>query len=323
MTTTPHRRGVTLVELLVVIAIIGVLVAMILPAVQSARESARRVSCANNLKQLGIGMLHHHTSQNAFPEGIASPKPQVKNGDCFGTWQMPILPYIEQEQLWLAYRNYADKDGTAMRFDHATNVAATTGAFIPSLRCPSDTTSARSTGETRHNYGVNCGTTGLGGLNKSYSSGYAPVETLSGVALNGTPFEQGTGRTLTWIIDGASSTLLAGELVAGQRNDLRGLTWYGTTMGFWTYLRPNDSAPDQLWWDPLSATGKALCDSAAPNPPCTGPSSNPTLASRSRHVGGVTVVMCDGRVQFIADDIALSIWRNLSTARGREVIGDY
>src|SRR3954451_10032584 len=93
-----HRKKLafTLVELLVVIAIIGVLVALLLPAVQAARESARRSQCTNNLKQLGVAMQNYHDAKRQLPLGNIS--------CCWGTWQMLILPYIEQQQLGALYQ---------------------------------------------------------------------------------------------------------------------------------------------------------------------------------------------------------------------------
>src|SRR5690606_35055698 len=85
------RPGFTLVELLVVIAIIGTLVALLLPAVQAAREAARRSQCVNNLKQLGTSMQNYHDTYRELPKGNVS--------CCWGTWQMAILPFIEQTQL--------------------------------------------------------------------------------------------------------------------------------------------------------------------------------------------------------------------------------
>src|ERR1700754_2125242 len=86
-----RQNGFTLVELLVVIAIIGVLVALLLPAIQAAREAARRSQCVNNLKQLGIAMQNYHDTNGELPKGTVS--------CCWGTWQMSILPFIEQAQL--------------------------------------------------------------------------------------------------------------------------------------------------------------------------------------------------------------------------------
>src|SRR5690349_6909248 len=90
-----RHQGFTLVELLVVIAIIGILVALLLPAIQSAREAARRSQCVNNMKQLGIAMANYHDVRKKLPIGSWS--------CCWGTWQMSILPFIEEQQLFDQY----------------------------------------------------------------------------------------------------------------------------------------------------------------------------------------------------------------------------
>src|ERR1700759_3805466 len=98
-----RRSGFTLIELLVVIAIIAVLIALLLPAVQAAREAARRMQCVNNLKQIGLAMHDYQSSNNSLPYGM--------KGCCWGTWLIPILPYIEQQALfnsWNAYGNNAN-----------------------------------------------------------------------------------------------------------------------------------------------------------------------------------------------------------------------
>src|SRR5438445_10587086 len=93
-----ERHGFTLVELPVVIAIIGALVALLLPAVQSARESARRARCVNNLKQAALGIHNYHDSHQTFPMG--------QHGCCWGTWMVALLPYIEQVSLASQYQGH-------------------------------------------------------------------------------------------------------------------------------------------------------------------------------------------------------------------------
>ena len=95
------RRAFTLVELLVVIAIIGVLVALLLPAVQSAREAARRTSCSSNLRQVGLAMQNYHDQNQAFPIGVSNDIPGAGNGsDANWTWPARILPFIEQSAIY-------------------------------------------------------------------------------------------------------------------------------------------------------------------------------------------------------------------------------
>src|SRR5262245_34959088 len=98
------RRAFTLVELLVVIAIIGVLVALLLPAVQSAREASRRSSCTNNLKQLSLAMLNYESTFTTLPGGVG------RWGCCWGTWQVRVLPYLEQGALGNIYVNSDGND---------------------------------------------------------------------------------------------------------------------------------------------------------------------------------------------------------------------
>jgi prepilin-type N-terminal cleavage/methylation domain-containing protein/prepilin-type processing-associated H-X9-DG protein len=319
MKSTQQRRAFTLVELLVVIAILATLMVMLVPAVQSARESARRTQCANNLRQLATGMLAHHDLIGTFPEGISLPLNGVLYGDSYGTWQMTVLPFIEQEPLWKGYRNYGNREllGSAVRFATADNLQATTGRRIATLTCPSDTPTPHTVGYTRHNYAVNFGNTGIDG-NTGGGLNYVAQASRSGVTFGGAPFNQGKPRKIDWIRDGTSTTLMAAELIMGQRNDVRGLTWYGTTAGFFTFLRPNDSMPDQFWWTMPNAN----CDPAPPNPPCS-QGNDPTIAARSRHAGGVTVSMLDGSVRFITDDVDVATWRALGTARGSETLGEY
>src|SRR5437016_1304424 len=103
------KRAFTLVELLVVIAIIGVLVALLLPAVQMARESARRTQCSNNLKQLGVGMTQYaDTFRGAFPVGSYA--------CCWGTWQVAMLPYVEQKSLFDQYKGYGNLVDTNLTY---------------------------------------------------------------------------------------------------------------------------------------------------------------------------------------------------------------
>ena len=122
---TPFAQGFTLVELLVVIAIIGVLVALLLPAVQAAREAARRIKCGNNLKQIGIGLHNYESTYGCLPWGNSYPMVMASP-----SWSASVLPFVEQQNLY-------EKFNFSLQLDHANNAVPVTTA-VPTYICPSD-----------------------------------------------------------------------------------------------------------------------------------------------------------------------------------------
>jgi prepilin-type N-terminal cleavage/methylation domain-containing protein/prepilin-type processing-associated H-X9-DG protein len=319
--TCQHGRvnAFTLVELLVVIAIIGVLVALLLPAVQAAREAARRMQCANNLKQAALAMHNYHDTHKTLPVGSFS--------CCWGTWQVAILPYLEEGNLAAKYDSNGmyDNPDNSYRYSGTRNRPVTT-LRINTLLCPSDEHTVSSlvdfVGITRHNYVANYGNTGFTIVDALTTNGAS--QTVGSVAFAGAPFSSKGGPSskpeavdFAQIRDGLSNTLLLGEVIQGKDADLRGFTWWGYASQFQTYLAPNSSQPDVM-------QSSSYCGSTNPaNPPCTGPHTTTmpiTIAARSRHPGGVHAAMCDGSVQFFSDDIAINTWRALSTTKGGEVL---
>ena len=313
------HSGFTLIELLVVIAIIAVLIGLLVPAVQKVREAAARLSCQNNLKQIGLAMHTYHDAKGVLMEGVAPPRTPPGYACCWGTWMMLILPYIEQDNLFKLYQNYGGNDdmgralsggASTLRYGSGTNLQVTRQR-LTILTCPSDTPNAPLSGVTSHSYMLNFGTTGVW-----------QQSVLNGVQWNSAPFGYGSPQTrnqkLANITDGTSNTLCAAEGIMGQFTDLRGFTWWGDAAGFTTYLAPNSPLPDVM-------NDQSYCVNQAPNPPCTGvpTSSNPPMvAARSRHPGIVNVVMLDGSVRSISNQININTWRALSTSRGGEVISD-
>ncbi|MEJ7636560.1 MAG: DUF1559 domain-containing protein [Singulisphaera sp.] len=322
------RSGFTLIELLVVIAIIAVLIGLLLPAVQAAREAARRSQCVNNLKQIGLAMHNYESSLGSFPPGY--------KGVQWGTWMVYVLPYLEQNNLNNAWNFSGDaindsSGGSLFRYGGRGNYTVTT-SHIGAFKCPSDPNSMSKTLEggsripgglsanpiSSHNYMVNFGngdvqqyaTINYGGttinhLGAPFSDMGAP--TVSTKSQTGTvPF-----RAIT---DGLSNTLLVSETVVGQGGDLRGYTWYGYTSTFSGMNGPNSTNPDAL-------TSLGYCLPTI-NPPCTVYSNTYRLtnAVRSRHPGGVNATLADGSVKFFKNSISLSVWRALCSTQGGEVI---
>jgi prepilin-type N-terminal cleavage/methylation domain-containing protein/prepilin-type processing-associated H-X9-DG protein len=302
----------TLVELLVVIAIIGILVSLLLPAVQTAREAARRAQCSNNLKQLGLGVTQYaDASRGAFPVGSYA--------CCSGTWQVALLPYVEQKALFDQYKGYGQVGPSGeidvnSRYSSATNQEVTK-QVIKIYTCPSDNKVAPRGVITFHNYVANHGNTSLS------------RKTPFGVQLDGQPNKYGKAPFITVsnsnsspqvmkisdVTDGLSSTMVFSETIKGQNLDLRGFGWWQGGSHFEAYISPNSSQPDVTEQD-------QYCVNQRPNPPCAGPTtaSPENIGARSRHPGGVHVTMCDGAVKFISDNVNLDTWRYLSTAAGRE-----
>lgn len=321
-----HRRGgFTLVELLVVIAIIGILIALLLPAVQSARESARRTQCLNNLKQVALAMQNYHDTYRELPPGSIS--------CCWGTWQMSVLPFVEEQLLRDRYQflpREADAFLTEYRYD-ASDLSAdppirnleVTQTRLAGFTCPSDEPQLFDNDVTYHNYVANYGNTNHIGVDHqaSFSPNYVEYRgsPFVGIDSSATPGNPRIERPFRKILDGLSKTLLASETVQGADGDHRGLTWWGWGAAFETFLVPNASEPDIL-------QNESDCVDALLNPPCDGPSSIAGLfqgGARSRHPGGVNAAMCDGSVSFVNDNVDLAVWRAAGTAAGDEVFSDF
>ncbi len=298
------RHGFTLIELLVVIAIIAILIGLLLPAVQKVREAAARSQCSNNLKQLGLAFHNYNDSQNRLPPATGP------SGCCWGTWQVPILPFIEQDNVFKLYVNWGGNDSTGPRYSGAPNTTNVCNKRFKVLTCPSDIPNTPFGGLTNHNYAVNIGNTGN-----------AQQASLNGIVFGGAPFlNSGKSTSIQTISDGTSNTLLAAEVLQGQGSDLRGFTWWGDAAGFTAYLPPNSTSPDVIY-----TTG--YCNNQ-PNAglPCTGvpTSTAPSMmAARSRHSGGVQVLFGDGGVRLVPNSINLAIWRALATSMGGEANTNY
>jgi prepilin-type N-terminal cleavage/methylation domain-containing protein len=311
------RRGFTLVELLVVIAIIGILIAMLLPAVQAAREAARRVQCTNNLNQIGLSILNFEVQYRALPAGATHLVDDGRPAEY--SMFLLIQPFLEEDNTFARY----DFEDNSRVYDNQE----VTKAQIPGYLCPSDDAEGRRWRAlyARSNYVACFGTAMQSRLSESVlnASGGTPGILWTSVDLDGDLMDtdgyfrtQGkrTGRRLREITDGTSHTIMVSELLAGKIDvsdsigyDSRGLwilTWMGDSM-YTHLLTPNSSAGDGMHRSTCRHTTDMPCSHFGHE--------MGYAAARSRHPGGVVALSGDGHVAFYNDSINLSVWQAVAT----------
>jgi len=297
------RAAFTLIELLVVIAIIGILIGLLLPAVQKVREAASRMSCSNNLKQLGLGLHNYESSFQKLPSGYLSATASL-NGENLGSgwgWGAQLLPFIEQDNLFRQINTKLDiLDST-----HAT----VRTRVMKTFRCPSDTP----TGET-FTVRNESGTVLCDLAFANYVACGGNYEVSRGPQLNTGIGLRNSGYRLTDIQDGTSNTLFLTERESKRSPNT---TWVGAVTGG---INPplNPGLDDELGQTFILTQTGEVDEARMPNN---------SLAhvedASSRHTGGVMAVFGDGSVRFIRDSIAPAQWVGLGTRQGGEVLGDF
>lgn len=203
-----RRRGFTMIELLVVIAIIAVLLALLLPAVMMGREAARRTQCRNNLKQIGLALHNYHSALGTFPIGA---RKQVSFGP---SWLVPLLPHVEQENVYNKFNMTASGNGNPVTCP--TNGAMANGWTYPLFRCPSSTTpeliQAGSVKLLSPSYVGISGSTSVSDFFESRVNTYlVPTQSKVGVISGGGILIPNAAVAIRDIVDGLSNTIMVGE----------------------------------------------------------------------------------------------------------------
>jgi prepilin-type N-terminal cleavage/methylation domain-containing protein len=338
-----RRTAFTLVELLVVIAIIGVLVALLLPAIQAAREAARRAQCTNNMRQCGTAMLNFEESKKKFPRGVynyidstfqtpppygthdgvnAGPGPHRMDRTC---WLHDILPYIEAGNLYQEFMTFMKRTPvrSALDFPRSSKV-------ISSVLCPSDPLSPKlqtfNTGGDTETRGQGFSGNFVGCAGSEYFNRLATTDPdyealknqplrmsakANGILIGGADVE------MNQVEDGTSNTALISEilLVADDgQNDIRG-RYYNPAHGgvlFTTLEPPNSPLPDRFNW----------CRQVPPAPdyaPCSYQGTLMYLAARSFHAGVVNVCRADASVAAISNSVDMLAFKALGSRHAGEV----
>lgn len=298
MTVRSRKRGFTLIELLVVIAIIAILVALLLPAVQQAREAARRSSCKNNLKQIGVALHNYHDTHSRLPAGNVA---RLSGSTFFGygwTWHSKILPQVEQSNLYTRVQNRMTTDNGVS--STAEMLLAGRDTVIENFQCPSQPGGNR-------NYG------GQGGYQPSSYNGNIGTNVFNDcnganpgcIRANGIFFINSSIRFRD-ITDGLSSTLAVMEVVTRLDASMPG----GDRK--YNFSSGGDGNPPVDLSEYLIGTET--------NDPINGPSQE---SAGSFHTGGTQVLLCDGSVRFLSENLNMGTYRALSTRAGGEVIGEF
>ena len=313
------RRAFTLVELLAVIAIIGVLVGLLLPAVQAARESARASACQNNLKQIGLALNNHHDARSFLPAGVRLPpvgytaswvtKTTRTTAPGWG-WAAMLLPYMERDDLYARLRI---SEGIEL-----DQVADKVGVYISGFACPSDMTGPRI---FQHNWTFSSATANHGmtnyvamGLTKSVElkdfSNRTKQEGEGALAID-------TKRRLKDITDGTSKTLAVSERVYQLGTQLcHAASWPGSA---------NANHHQDVSYDTLGTANFVVNEFGG----------NCRQAASSYHPGGAQMLFLDGSVRFISETIDTkpdshptsividSVYERLVDRNDGQLLGDY
>jgi len=309
-----RQKGFTLIELLVVIAIIAVLVALLLPAVQQAREAARRSSCKNNLKQLGLAIHNYHDVHNSFPLGMVH---RIN-------WRVSVLPFLEQSTIF----NQLDFDESFQGNGVSANTQVLGGFVLDTMMCPSNiveplTNNAYGNNGQRMQYSNYLAIAGAVDTSLPNNAPSGTCKSFYGWHCDNGPMLINESVRFAKIVDGTSNCLLLGEqsgrdegmLYGDRRNGYHG-GWHGTGQ---TTTVANTVTGIGSGITPIQYPLNSQCNNFWA---CQVPYLNSAILN-SEHTGGVQFCLADGSVRFLSDNIDLVTLKQLAMKADGEVVGEF
>ncbi len=327
-THRPNARGFTLVELLVVIAIIGILVALLLPAVQAARESARRAQCSNNLKQLGLALHNYHDTMGKFPLGAshndAGNWGAIDPGH-HGSFLVGLLPFFEQQTVYDMCRMDTNTAYNSLQTGSTTKYVHS--LWLSALVCPSDekkyldgnplyhsqASSTKGQEWATSHYAASMGNQAFGtcpfqgnmfGTGPSFHG-----HDLTGTEISGVFSHIAWGAAMRDILDGTHQTIAIGEIRPK-------CSWHARDG--WMHI-------NSLWFATTCPINYKNCENEIGyQSSCAAPTAwSCDMGFKSRHPRGAQFAFCDGSVHFLAENIDYNTYQRLGDRRDGLTIGAY
>ena len=339
-----RREGFTLVELLVVIAIIGILIGMLLPAVQMVREAARRTSCANNMRQIALAVHNYESANTIFPVNQVGPGPSTGSGTYgsgFYSWLVPILPFIEQANVASGFdKSISNGDGNSYKMSDTHPNAASANTLIDTFLCGSDSPNTDnsaflgSANPAPSNYSGNAGW-------PSYSTGFMGERSTPGM-FNGVIALINPSNKIGWhgtsksdfasISDGSSNTAMIAERLIQQGNSVAALR-VGDVRVKSLHIPERFETQEKIvaemaishthvfesahigrsWSSGWPLAGPTYMHVQTPNTTVghyntSADEGDFVVTASSQHPGGVNVVLADASVHFVNDSVAKEVW---------------